>query len=82
MRSESMSRRAFMQTTAATGAAALTMPSLGSLAGGGTTLRVLSIGVVGTIGGHDRKTINSHPRAEIVGLCDVDAAGKVFSGAS
>lgn len=38
-----------------------------------TKLRVLSIGVVGTIGGTDRQTIASHPHAEIVGLCDVDS---------
>ena len=36
-------------------------------------LRVLSIGVVGTIGGSDRRSVASHPSAEIVGLCDVDA---------
>lgn len=38
-----------------------------------TELRVLSIGVIGTIGGQDRKQIASHPKARIVGLCDVDA---------
>ena len=38
-----------------------------------TRLRVLSIGVVGTIGGHDRKTIAAHPLVDMVGLCDVDA---------
>ncbi|MBZ0171051.1 MAG: Gfo/Idh/MocA family oxidoreductase, partial [Phycisphaerales bacterium] len=37
-----------------------------------TTLRVLVIGVVGTIGGADRSQVASHPQAEIVGLCDVD----------
>jgi len=37
------------------------------------SLRVLSIGVIGTIGGHDRATVASHPRAEITGLCDVDS---------
>lgn len=36
-------------------------------------LRVLSIGVIGTIGGHDRKTIAAHPLVDLVGLCDVDA---------
>lgn len=35
-------------------------------------LRVLSIGVVGTIGGADRHNVSSHPNADIVGLCDVD----------
>jgi len=38
-----------------------------------TRLRVLSIGVIGTIGGHDRRTIASHPGVDLVGLCDVDA---------
>jgi len=38
-----------------------------------TTLRVLAIGVVGTIGAEDRRRVGSHRRAEIVGLCDVDA---------
>jgi predicted dehydrogenase len=38
-----------------------------------TTVRVLSIGVIGTIGGADRKQIAGHPAAEIVGLCDVNA---------
>eukprot|EP00752_Nemacystus_decipiens_P015212 g13545.t1 len=36
-------------------------------------LNVLSIGVIGTIGGADRQQVNSHPSAQIVGLCDVDS---------
>lgn len=36
-------------------------------------LRVLSIGVIGTIGGNDRHQISSHPAVEISGLCDVDS---------
>lgn len=39
-----------------------------------STLRVLSIGVVGTIGEADRRNINGHADATIVGLCDVDAS--------
>lgn len=35
-------------------------------------LRVLSVGV-GSIGAVDRKNIESHPMAEITGLCDVDS---------
>lgn len=71
---------------AAVGAGAVGVPAFGALTHAepaprlmptprraDTTLRVLSIGVVGTIGGTDRQTIASHPRAEIVGLCDVDA---------
>jgi predicted dehydrogenase len=38
-----------------------------------TRLRVLSIGVIGTIGGADRGHIASHPAVDIVGLCDIDA---------
>jgi len=33
---------------------------------------MLSIGLVGTIGGHVRRMVQEHPRAEIVGLRDVD----------
>lgn len=36
-------------------------------------LRVLSIGVVGTIGGQDRRQVSQHPAVEISGLCDVDS---------
>ncbi len=66
------SRRTFLGSTAV---------SLGALAAGCQSgprrlrpdrLRVLSIGVVGTIGQRDRREIAKHPRADIVGLCDVD----------
>jgi hypothetical protein len=68
------SRRDFLISTAAygLGAAALGVPAVAS-ARAETRLRVLSIGVVGTIGEADRKIVSEHPRAEIVGLCDVDA---------
>lgn len=36
-------------------------------------LRVLSIGVVGTIGAVDRRQVAAHPAVEIAGLCDVDS---------
>ncbi len=36
-------------------------------------LRVLSIGVIGTIGRADRTQVSQHPAVEIAGLCDVDA---------
>ncbi|GJQ28672.1 MAG: NADH-dependent dehydrogenase [Phycisphaerae bacterium] len=61
-----------MHHAAASGAVLLASPRLFA-ARPDTTLRVLCIGVIGTIGGHDRKTIAAHPRAEMVGLCDVDA---------
>jgi len=79
MHTDRFNRREFLRAASATGLAMVTMPSLGSMGGsargGGrdTTLRVLSVGVIGTIGGADRNQINAHPSAEIVGLCDVDA---------
>jgi predicted dehydrogenase len=36
-------------------------------------LRVLCIGVVGTIGAEDRHQVAAHPSVEIAGLCDVDS---------
>ena len=72
MNTSRFSRRDFLRSTTAMGVAALGAPRLTS-ARPDTTLRVLSIGVIGTIGGTDRERVNAHPRAEIVGLCDVDA---------
>ena len=76
-----LSRRNFLCYSAATGlgltaCAGVPQPRPGSggvHTGGGSRLRVLSIGVVGTIGRKDRREIAGHPDAEIVGLCDVDA---------
>ncbi|MDP1663003.1 MAG: Gfo/Idh/MocA family oxidoreductase, partial [Phycisphaerales bacterium] len=73
----SYSRRLFLQRAAGAGAVALAIPAVswgGVRPQRGGKLRVLSIGVVGTIGEADRKAVASHPQAEIVGLCDVDAA--------
>ena len=77
-----MKRRQFIKLTAASGLAVST-GSLFSCAyaapvqprriGPNDKLNVLSIGVIGTIGGTDRKAVHSHPRTEIVGLCDVDS---------
>lgn len=78
---ELVSRRSFVQTAAAAGLAAVAVPSFAASSKRATShlrakqdsvLRVLSIGVVGTIGGTDRKQVNSHPDASIVGLCDID----------
>ncbi|MHC4261546.1 MAG: Gfo/Idh/MocA family protein [Planctomycetota bacterium] len=70
-------RRTFLQSTGAAGFGLATVgfPS-GAFAqeSGAEPVRVLSIGVIGTIGGLDRSEVNSHPRAKIVGLCDVDSA--------
>jgi predicted dehydrogenase len=57
----------------AAGAVGLTRPAFARGRLADTRLRVLSIGVVGTIGEADRHAVAKHPRAEIVGLCDVDA---------
>ena len=66
-------RRQFLQASAA-GLGAASLPSIpGFWSGSSAKLRVLSIGVIGTIGGADRREVSSHPDAEIVGLCDVDS---------
>ncbi|MEK6702624.1 MAG: Gfo/Idh/MocA family oxidoreductase [Planctomycetota bacterium] len=72
MTTNKLSRRLFIQQAALAGAAVVAMPRM-AWARSDTRLRVLSIGVVGTIGGHDRKTIASHPQVDMVGLCDIDA---------
>ncbi len=68
-----VSRRSFLQSSAA----GVGLSTLGHVpfvqSGANDKLRVLSIGVVGTIGGKDRRQVGKHPNAEIVGLCDVDA---------
>lgn len=72
-----VSRRRFIQNVSvAAGAAAVAGPRLawaGRTRHADTKLRVLSIGVIGTIGGTDRQTIAAHPLVEMVGLCDIDA---------
>ena len=69
-----LSRRRFLSSSAAAG---LGFSALGMSRARATSpngkLRVLSIGVVGTIGEADRHAVASHPDAEIVGLCDVDS---------
>jgi len=67
-------RRKFLTNSAAAGLGltALGMPRVRAASPNGK-LRVLSIGVVGTIGEADRKAVAAHPDAEIVGLCDVDS---------
>jgi len=66
------SRRDFMKQAAAAGVLLTGLPRTAK-ARVDTKLRVLSIGVTGTIGGTDRKIIASHPKVEIAGLCDIDA---------
>lgn len=67
-----INRRSFIRTSMAAGACSLIAAPLGRALSADQKLRVLSIGVVG-MGGQDRKAVASHKRAEIVGLCDVDA---------
>lgn len=72
MKPSQLSRREFIQSTTFAGMALAGMPGL-ARARSDSTLRVLSIGVIGTIGGADRQNVAAHPLAEIVGLCDVDS---------
>ncbi|MCK6478177.1 MAG: Gfo/Idh/MocA family oxidoreductase [Phycisphaerales bacterium] len=72
MQYSSTSRRRFIKHVTAAGALAMASPRLFARPAD-TKLRVLSIGVIGTIGGADRQTIAAHPLVEIVGLCDVDS---------
>ncbi len=69
----SCTRRTFLQAAGAVGVGASLGLPIARAATRDTTLRVLSIGVVGSIGGHDRFQIAGHPSTKIVGLCDVDA---------
>ena len=72
--SKNHSRREFLFTTGAAGLGMATFGLARPAAGrAGAKIGVLSIGVVGTIGARDRREVNDHPNAEIVGLCDVDA---------
>jgi predicted dehydrogenase len=74
MNTTKLPRRDFLRATAAIGAGVATigLPRRVS-ARPDTRLRVLSIGVIGTIGGADRQQVHEHPAADIVGLCDIDA---------
>lgn len=72
---QDLNRRDFVKTTA-TLLGAASIPALPSFASANPTagakeLRILQIGV-GGIGKMDRNAMNSHPRAKIVGLCDID----------
>jgi predicted dehydrogenase len=79
----SLNRRDFIRVSAASGAVLASGSLLSSLQGAESVsprriaandkLQVLSIGVVGTIGGKDRAEVAGHPRARIVGLCDLDS---------
>ena len=69
-----INRRRFLWTTGAAGlAVSARLGAQAPAVSPNAKLRVLCIGVVGTIGGEDRKQVASHPLVEIAGLCDVDA---------
>jgi len=79
-----VSRRQFMQTAAALGAATAVWPGMGYAQQEGK-LRHAAIGV-GGMGRHDLREINRSRRVEIVALCDIDenhlnAAGDAFPNA-
>ncbi len=77
-----LSRREFIRRASLAGATAVVVPAWAATARTkDTVLRVLSIGVIGTIGGADRKNIAGHPNAKIVGLCDIDARALAAAGA-
>ncbi len=72
----SLNRRRFMWTTGAAGIALATSArsfAQSPAVSPNSKLRVLSIGVIGTIGAEDRHQVASHPSVEIAGLCDVDS---------
>ena len=69
-----LSRRHFLHNSAAASLGLVTLGrSRARAASPNDKLRVLSIGVVGTIGRSDRLQVAGHPMAEIAGLCDVDS---------
>ena len=71
-----INRRRFLWTTGAAGiglASAARSLAQAPAVSPNSKLRVLSIGVVGTIGGADRKEVAGHPSVEMAGLCDVDS---------
>jgi predicted dehydrogenase len=71
-----INRRRFLWTTGAAGiglAASARAQTRQPEVAANSKLRVLSIGVVGTIGVEDRRQVARHPAVEIAGLCDVDS---------
>lgn len=84
-----INRRHFLRTAGAAGiglSSIVRSQTSGPAVSPNSKLRVLSIGVVGTIGGTDRHQVAGHPSVEISGLCDVDsnalaAAAKEHPGA-
>jgi predicted dehydrogenase len=81
-----LSRRQFLQHTAAAGAGILCFPAILRSASPNSLLQVASIGV-GGMGGNTMRSVARHPKVKIVALCDVDqrpldVAAKEFPDAS
>ncbi len=69
-----MDRRDFLRRSGAYGMGLTTLGmGIPPRVDANSKVQVLSIGVVGSIGGADRRQIAGHEATEIVGLCDVDA---------
>ena len=71
-----INRRRFLWTTGVAGVGLVTSARSFAQAPAvspNSKLRVLSIGVVGTVGAQDRHQVAAHPSVEIAGLCDVDS---------
>jgi Oxidoreductase family, NAD-binding Rossmann fold/Oxidoreductase family, C-terminal alpha/beta domain len=68
-----LSRRAFLQTTAAGTAAVLAAPTVISAQTQKTELHVAAIGANG-MGWSDLSSVGSHAKVKFVGFCDVDSA--------
>ena len=69
-----LSRREFIRSTGAAGIGMATMNAAAlSKISPNSRVNVLSIGVIGTIGGTDRNQVDGHPAVQITGLCDVDS---------
>lgn len=69
-----LSRREFLYSTGAAGIGVATF-NAASLPrfSPNSRVNVLSIGVIGSIGGTDRDQVNAHPAVQITGLCDVNS---------
>jgi predicted dehydrogenase len=72
MSRHSISRRAFLQSSAAFGAVQL-LPSVSRAALANSVLRTAHIGV-GGMGSADLQSVSSHAKVEVAALCDVDLA--------
>ena len=72
MADRTLSRRAFLQTTAAGAAAALAAPAVISAQTQKAELHVAAIGANG-MGWSDLSSVGSHAKVKFVGFCDVDS---------